>query len=89
MDAGQTVYKAYVGDILYDDGIFVSVSEGTVTEIVTNGVPLIRFGRMLQPFDTGWHETREAAMASAASVLRGRLAVVQAQLDRIVEEVAA
>lgn len=95
MDAGQTVYRPYVGTMVSDlGGIVTHVYEGTVTDIVADGEPLVRSGGgTLSKVSDGWHETRadaNRAMATAlAEIARGIHEQIDGLRTQLRNEVAA
>ena len=94
MDAGQTVYQPYVGTMVSaSGGIVTHVYEGTVTDIVADGQPLVRSGGMLSKVSDNWFETRadaNRAMATAlAEIARGIHEQIDGLRTQVRNEVAA
>lgn len=79
MDSGTTVYKAYIP---FSCGAeHSSVWEGTVTEAVLNGVPLVRLYSTLQPLDDTWHVRRIDAERDIHRALIRQIGSLQAKAD--------
>lgn len=95
MDAGQTVYQPYVGTMLSEKGGVVTVIyEGTVTDIIADGQPLVRCGAgTLTKVSDNWFETRadaNRAMATAlAEIARGIHEQIDGLRTQLRNEVAA
>lgn len=84
MDAGQQVYRAYICGA---PGEFW-ITAGTVTDIVSNGVRLVRMsGEVLVPLGQDWRETKTEAKADAAAGIARQIGAVQAKLDALREEI--
>jgi hypothetical protein len=82
MDKGQTVYRAYVattpGNYWFDEGV--------VSEIVVNGVPLVRWFDSLVPLNDRWHATKAGAKADVVRGLARQIGELQAKLDKLRDE---
>ena len=84
MEAGQNVYRAYVCQTPGDHWI----DTGTITDIVSNGVPLVRMnGELLVPLTGMWRETKNEAKADAAAGIARQIGAVQAKLDKLRDEI--
>lgn len=83
MDKGTTVYRAYV---CTTPGMYW-IDEGTVTEIVLDGVPLVRLHSTLTPLDDKWHATKAGAKADAVAAIARQVGALQAKLDTLRDEV--
>lgn len=83
MDAGQTVFQPYVGTMVSaSGGIVTYVYEGTVTDIVADGQPLVRSGTgTLTKVSEGWHETRADANRAMATALAEIARGIHEQID--------
>lgn len=83
MDAGQTVYKPYVGTMVSErGGIVTHIYEGTVTEIIADGQPLVRCsGGMLSKVSDNWFETRADANRAMATALAEIARGIHEQID--------
>lgn len=84
METGQEVYRAYVcsvpGEYWFDTGF--------VTDIVSNGEPMVRLPMgVLVPLGTDWRETKAAAKADAAAGIARQIGAVQAKLDALRAEI--
>jgi hypothetical protein len=95
MDAGQTVYRPYVGMTLSQfGGVVTFFTEGTVTEIVADGEPLVRdSGGTLSKVSAGWCETQAEANRAMATALAEIARGIHEQIDglrtQVRNEVAA
>lgn len=82
MDKGTTVYRAYVattpGNYWFDEGV--------VSEIVVDGVPLVRWFDSLVPLNDKWHTTKAAAKADVVKGLARQIGELQAKLDNLRDE---
>lgn len=84
MKTGQNVYRAYVCSTPGEYWI----NTGTITDIVSNGVPLVRMGsEVLVPLAADWRETKAEAKADAAAGIARQIGAVQAKLDALREEI--
>jgi hypothetical protein len=82
MDAGETVYRPYVGTMVSDlGGIVTYLYEGTVTDIVADGQLLVRCGQQLSKVTDGWHETRADANRAMATALAEIARGIHEQID--------
>ena len=79
MDKGTKVYRAYVA---MTPGQYW-IDEGTISEIVLDGVPMVRFHDSLTPMNTGWHPTKSGAMADVVKEFAKQIGGLQAKLDTI------
>ena len=82
MDSGTTVYRAYVATT---PGSYW-IDEGTISEIVLDGSPLVRFHDTLTPMGSGWHTTKAGAHAVVVKELARQIGSLQAKLDTIRDE---
>ena len=83
MDKGTKVFRAYIG---ISPSVYW-VDEGTVTEIVADGVPLVnRGGGMMTALDERWHPTKGGANADIAAHLARTIGEWQAKLDTLRDE---
>jgi hypothetical protein len=82
MDSGTKVYRAYVattpGQYWFD--------EGTVSEIVMDGVPLVRWHDSLVPLTDRWHATKAGASGVVVAELAKQIGALQAKLDTLRDE---
>jgi hypothetical protein len=82
MDKGTLVYRAYVCET---PGKYW-IDKGTVSEIVADGVPLVRVHNVLTPLDDKWHTTRVTALGDVATALARQIGGLQAKLDMLRDE---
>jgi hypothetical protein len=59
------------------------IDEGTISEVVVDGVPLVRFHDTLTPMASGWHDTKAGAQADVVKQLAKQIGGLQAKLDAI------
>lgn len=82
MDSGTKVYRAYVamqpGNYWFD--------EGTVSEIVVDGVPLVRWHDSLVPLTDRWHASKAGAQGDVVKGLVRQIGELQAKLDKLRDE---
>lgn len=83
MDAGETVYRPYVGTMVSElGGIVTHVYEGTVTDIIADGDPLVRSGSgTLSKASDGWYATRTEANRAMATALAEIARGIHEQID--------
>jgi hypothetical protein len=79
MDKGSKVYRAYVATA---PGTYW-IDEGTISEIVLDGVPLVRFHDSLTPMASGWHATKAGAQAEVVKQFAKQIGALQAKLDTV------
>lgn len=79
MDSGATVYEGYVGVTPTNFWI----NEGTVTDIVADGQPLVRYHGMLMPMGDKWRATKAEAAADIVSALHRHIGDVRKQIDKL------
>jgi len=82
MDKGTKVYRAYVATT---PGSYW-IDEGTISEIVLDGMPLVRFHDSLTPMGSRWHATRAGAQAEVVKEFAKQIGSLQAKLDTIRDE---
>lgn len=82
MDKGTTVYRAYIattpGQYWFDTG--------TVSEVVLDGVPLVRWHDSLVPLTDRWHATKAGASGDVVTELAKQIGALQAKLDTLRDE---
>lgn len=82
MDKGTKLYRAYVattpGNYWFDEGV--------VSEIVVDGLPLVRWFDSLVPLTDKWHTTKAAAKADVVKGLARQIGELQAKLDTVRDE---
>ena len=84
MESGQTIYRAYVCSAPGEYWIDSSV----LTDIVSNGVPLVRLpSAVCVPLAGDWRETKAAAKVDAAAGIARQIGKVQAKLDALRAEI--
>lgn len=83
MDSGTKVYRAYIA---VTPGTYW-IDEGVVSEIVSDGVPLVRWHDSLVPLDNRWHTTKTAAKQDAVWGITRQVGELQAKLDKLRDEV--
>lgn len=84
MQAGQTIYRAYVcsapGEYWIDSGV--------LTDIMSNGEPMVRLpSEVLVPLGKDWRETKAGAKSDAAAGIARQIGKVQAKLDALRAEI--
>ena len=79
MDSGTKVYRPYIATT---PGSYW-IDEGVVSEIVVDGVPLVRFHDSLTPMASGWHATKAGAQAEIVKQIARQIGALQAKLDTI------
>jgi hypothetical protein len=82
MDAGTTVWRAYTA---ITPGNWW-LEEGVVTEIVVDGVPLVRWLDTLVPLTDQWRESKTAAKRDAAMGIARQIGKLQVVLDELRDE---
>ena len=82
MDKGTTVYRAYVA---MTPGSYW-IDEGTISEIVLDGVPLVRHYDSLTPLTALWHTTKAGAKADVVKEFAKQIGGLQAKLDTLRDE---
>ncbi len=85
MDKGTKVFKAYYSD--YDNRVSHWVMEGTVTEIVKDGVPLVQCGGTLEPMSDRWHSRKADAQRDIHRGLVRFIGRMQAKADALADEI--
>lgn len=83
MNAGTKVYRAYISthhDLNWID-------EGIVTDVVLDGVPLVRTGSMLVPLTDKWRPTQADAKRDAHAALIRHIGTLQAKADEMNDEI--
>lgn len=85
MEKGAKVFKAYYSD--YDNRVSHWVMEGTVTDIVKDGVPLVQCGGMLEPMSDKWHERKADAQRDIHRGLVRFIGKMQAKADEMAAEI--
>ncbi len=83
MDKGTKVYRAYVG---LQPGTYW-FDEGTVSEIVVDGVPLVRWYDSLVPLNDRWHATKARAADDVIKGMVRQIGELQAKIDKLRDEV--
>ena len=82
MDKGTKVYRAYIATT---PGTYW-IDEGTISEIVVDGVPLVKWFDSLVPLDSQWHATKAGAKTDAAKGIARQVGELQAKLDKLRDE---
>ena len=82
MDKGTKVYRAYVATT---PGSYW-IDEGTISEIVVDGVPFVRHYDSLTPLTARWHSTKAGAKADVVKELAKQIGSLQAKLDTVRDE---
>lgn len=86
MDGGTKVFKAYASE--WDDRFVHWIDEGTVTEIVVDGNPVVRMsGVVLVPLDDRWRATRVEAQRDVHAALVRHIGGLQAKADKMADEI--
>jgi len=85
VDAGTKVFKAYIST--HDDRFIHWIDEGTVTEIVVNGNPMVRMTGVLVPFDGRWRATRFEAQRDVHAAMIRHIGTLQAKADVMADEI--
>lgn len=86
MDGGTKVFKAYASE--WDDRFTHWIDEGTVTEIVVDGNPVVRMsGVVLVPLDDRWRATRVEAQRDVHAALVRHIGGLQAKADKMADEI--
>jgi hypothetical protein len=83
MTKGTTVYQAYM---CVSPGEFW-INDGTVTGIVSDGVPLVLHGGVMVPLDATWHRTKTEAKRDAQAQLVRQIGRLQAKADALHDEI--
>jgi hypothetical protein len=83
IDAGTTVYRAYVG--VNPENWWID--EGVVTEIVHDGVQLVRMNSILVPLTDQWRATKGNAKADYEAALVRYIGVLTKRLDTLRDEI--
>lgn len=82
MEAGVTVYKAYV----FGSDCDYYLWEGKSSGIIIDGVEMVRHGTSLVPID-GWHLSATDAKRGAAARMAVLIGQSQAKLDKLRDEI--
>jgi len=82
---GTKVYSAYVSTVTGAENSWID--EGVVTDIVVDGVALVRIGNHLSPLDQRWHQHRHEAQRDIHLALVRRIGTLQAKADEIAAEI--
>jgi len=85
MDGGTKVFKAYVSS--QDDRFIHWIDEGTVTEIVVDGNPVVRMSGVLVPLDGRWRATRAEAQRDVHAALVRHIGGLQAKADEMADQI--
>jgi hypothetical protein len=86
MDSGTKVFRAYVSH--WDDRFTSWIDEATVTEIVSNGQPLVRHeSGVLEPMDERWRETQADAQRDIHTAMIRFIGQLQARADKMADEI--
>lgn len=85
MDGGTKVFKAYTSG--FDDRFVSWIDEGTVTEIVVDGNPVVRMSGVLVPLDDRWRVTRIEAQRDVHAALVRHIGGLQAKADEMADEI--
>jgi multidrug resistance efflux pump len=85
MDGGTKVYKAYIS--AQDDRLIHWIDEGTVTEIVVDGNPVVRMSDVLVPLDGRWRTTRVEAQRDVHAALVRHIGGLQAKADEMADQI--
>lgn len=83
--AGTKVYSAYVSTVTGAENSWID--EGVVTDLVVDGVALVRIGNHLAPLDQRWHQHRHEAQRDIHLALVRRIGTLQAKADEIAAEI--
>jgi hypothetical protein len=85
MDGGTKVYKAYISE---NDNRFIHwIDEGTVTEIVVDGNPVVRMSGVMVPLDDRWRATRFEAQRDVHTALVRHIGGLQAKADEMADQI--
>jgi hypothetical protein len=82
MDSGTKVYRAYIS---LQPGSYW-LEEGTVSEIVVDGVPLVRWYDSLVPLTDRWHTSKAGAQGDVVTAMARQIGELQAKLDTLRDE---
>lgn len=82
MDKGTKVYRAYVATT---PGSYW-IDEGTISEIVVDGVPFVRHYESLTPLNARWHTTKAGAQGEVVKEIAKQIGGLQAKLDMLRDE---
>lgn len=86
MDGGTKVFKAYTSE--WDDRFTHWIDEGTVTEIVFDGNPMVRMtAGVLVPFEDKWKATRIEAQRDVHAAMVRHIGRLQAKADAMADDI--
>jgi hypothetical protein len=85
MDGGTKVYKAYISE--HDDRFIHWIHEGTVTEIVVDGNPVVRMSGVMVPLDDRWRATRVEAQRDVHAAFVRHIGGLQAKADEMADQI--
>lgn len=86
MDGGTKVFKAYASE--FDERFTHWIDEGTVTEVLVDGQPLVRMAcGVLVPFDAKWRLTRADAKRDVHAALIRHIGTLQVKADEMADEI--
>lgn len=83
MEAGTKVYSAYVA--LNHELHWID--EGVVTDVVLDGVILVRTGKVLVPLTDKWRLTKVEARRDVHAALIRHIGELQAKADKLSDEI--
>lgn len=88
MEPGQTVYSPYMGYNADASGVFTTILEGTVSEILTSDGPLIRTSGNghLEPASQ-WYATKNEALLELARRVEDMRFTIAAKLRKQADEI--
>lgn len=82
MEVGTKVYEGYVGVTAENFWI----NEGTVSDVLVEGQPMVSYCDMLMPMGERWRATRVEAQADIVTQLMRRIGKLQATVDGLMNE---
>lgn len=86
MDSGTKVFRAYVSQ--WDDRFTHWIDEAVVTEIVSDGKPLVRFSSgVMEPMDDKWRSTMAEAKRDIHTGMIRFIGRLQARADELRAEI--
>lgn len=82
MEAGTKVYEGY----LAQSTEHFWINEGTVSDVLVEGKPMVSYGNMLMPMRESWRATRVEAQADIVTQLMRRIGKLQVMVNRLLGE---